>query len=308
MSPIPPRPLALSLERGLAARTPDRAVRALQSRLAGLQEQATTGLRVNRPSDDPTSFERARYFEAQSGRIDGHLRTVGAARLWVDETGAALSDLADYAATAQTLGVQGRNDALGADEREALAKRVESLLAQSVDRLNAEVDGESLFAGNRTDQRPFNADGTPASGALADYGGARVRRVGPTTDLALNVTGERVQTLADGTAPTDALRALADALRANDGAAIETALGGVTEARDHFIELESESGEVSARLSEAEAQLADADVRAQARRSELEDADLFEVASGLQTTQGHLEAALRTVASVRQRSLLDYLR
>ena len=124
------------------------------------------------------------------------------------------------------------------------------------------------------------------------------------------MTGQRAQTLPDGTAPTDALRALADALRADDGPAITTALGAVTAARDHFLELEleSESGEVSARLTEAEAQLLGADVRAQARRSELEDADLFTVASGLQTTQGHLEAALRTVATVRQRSLLDYLR
>lgn len=302
------RPLSLSLERSLAARTPDRAVSTLQRTLAGLQEQVTTGLRVNRPSDDPTSFERARYFEAQSTRIDGHLRTVGAGRLWVDETGAALADLADFAATAQTIGVQGRNDALGADEREALANRVESLRAQAIDRLNAEVDGEYLFAGNRTGQRPFDDTGAPTTGDLADLAGRRVRRIGPNVDLALNVSGERAQTLPDGTLATDALQGLADALRANDGPAITTALEQVTATRDHFIELESESGETSKRLLDAEAQLSDAFVRSEAQRSEYEEADMFEVATGLQKTQSHLEAALQTVASVRQRSLLDYLR
>lgn len=302
------RPLSLSLERSLASRTPDRAVGALQRRLAGLQEQVTTGLRVNRPSDDAVAFERARAFEAESARIQGHLETVGASRLWADETGAALADLSDFAATAQTIGVQGRNDALGADERGALAARVESLLAQAVDRLNAEVDGESLFAGNRTDQRPFNDDGTPSTGALADFGGRRVRRIGPNVDLALNVSGERVQTLPDGGLATDSFRALADALRADDGPAITAALESMTATRDHYLALEAEAGETSSRLTEAEGQLSEADLRAQARRSELEDADFFEVAAGLQKTQGHLDAALKTVAAVRQRSLLDYLR
>lgn len=304
------RPLSLSLERSLAGRTQDRAVRTLQRTLAGLQEQATTGLRVNRPSDDPTAFERARYFEAESARIDGHLKTVSAGRLWVDETGAALADLADYAATAHTIAVQGRNDTMNLEEREALAKRVDSLLAQSVDRLNAQVDGEYLFAGNRTAQKPFAADGAPATadGTLADFAGARLRRIGPNVDLAVNVSGERAQTLPGGGLATDAFRTLATALRANDGAAVTAALDGITAARDHFIELGSESGEASSRLTEAEAQLSGANLRAQARRSELEDVDMFEVAAGLQKTQGHLEAALRTVATVRQRSLLDYLR
>lgn len=301
------RPLSPSYDRSLAAGTSDRAVRSLQTGLARFQEQATTGLRVNRPSDDAAAFERARYFEAESGRIEGHLRTVGASRLWVDETGAALADLSDYAATAYELGVQGRNDTMGPDEREAIAKRIDSLLAQSVDRLNARVDGESLFAGNRTGQRPFNDDGTP-NGALADFAGLRVRRVGPNTDLALNVSGERVQTLPGGGLATDALRTLAGALRSDDGPAITAALDGVTAARDHFIDLSAASGETSSRLTEAEAQLSEANVRAQTRRSELEDADLFEVATGLQKTQSHLEAALKTVAAVRQRSLLDYLR
>ena len=98
------------------------------------------------------------------------------------------------------------------------------------------------------------------------------------------------------------------ALRANDGPAITTALEQVTATRDHFIELESESGETSKRLLDAEAQLSDAFVRSEAQRSEYEEADMFEVATGLQKTQSHLEAALQTVASVRQRSLLDYLR
>ena len=111
------RPLATSFERSLASRTPNRAAMKLQRELAVLQEQASTGLRVVRPSDDPSSFERARYFEAQSGRIDTHLRTIGASRLWVDETAAALSDLTEFAVTAQEIGVQGRDDSVGADAR-----------------------------------------------------------------------------------------------------------------------------------------------------------------------------------------------
>lgn len=301
------RPLVPSFERSLASRTPTRAATKLQRELAVLQEQAATGLRVVRPSDDPTSFERARYFEAQSGRIDTHLRTIGASRLWVDETAAALSDLTEFAVTAQEIGVQGRNDSTGAEARATLAGRVDALLAKSTDRLNAKIDGEYLFAGSRSTTQPFNDDGTPASGTLSDFAGDRTRRIGPNVDVALNVSGEAVQTVPSGGLATDALQTLAAALRADDGAAIEAALAGIEEARDHFLGLESSHSEVAARLTEAEVQLTDADLRARSRQSELEDANLYEVATGLQRTQSHLEATLKTIASTSQRSLLDYL-
>ncbi|NNF58623.1 MAG: flagellar hook-associated protein 3 [Rhodothermaceae bacterium] len=297
------RPLSLSLERSLAASTPDRAVYRLRSTLAGLQEQAATGLRVNRPSDDPLAFEQARHWEALGVRLDQHLRAVGAARVWVDHTAVALDGLAELATTAYEEGLQGLNDTLSDEDRAALADHIDALTEEMIDRLNTQVSGEYIFGGNRTDQPPFADDGTATGG---DVSGARVRRIGPGVDLQINMPGDRVQDLGGGQTAIGAMRALADALRGTGD--LEAAVAEVTAARDHFIALGSEVGEVGSRLSAAELQLNDTKLQAERRRSELEDADLFDVASGLQRTQGQLEAALQTIATLRQRSLLDYLR
>ena len=297
------RPLSLSLERSLAASTPDRAVYRLRSTLAGLQEQAATGLRVNRPSDDPLAFEQARHWEALGVRLDQHLRAVGTARVWVDHTAVALDGLAELATTAYEEGIQGLNDTLSDEDRAALADHIDSLTEEMVDRLNTQVSGEYIFGGNLTNQPPFADDGTPTGG---DVSGLRTRRIGPGVDLQLNIPGDRVQDLGGGQTAIAAMRTLADALRGTGD--LEAAVADVTAARDHFITLGTEIGEVGNRLSDAELQLNDTKLQAERRRSELEDADLFDVASGLQRTQGQLEAALQTIATLRQRSLLDYLR
>src|SRR5690606_5744346 len=183
------RPLSLSFERSLAARSPENALTEVRRTFAGLQEQMATGRRVNRPSDDPTAFEQARTWEAHAERLDGHLRAVSAARLWTSHTAEALDGLVELTMTAHEHGVRGRNDSLSDADREALALRIDSLLEEAVDRLNGQVEGEYLFAGNQTGTEPFAADGTPNAG---DFSGLRVRRIGPGVDLAVNVPGDRV--------------------------------------------------------------------------------------------------------------------
>ena len=297
------RPLSLSLERSLAASTPERAVYQLRHTLAQYQEQMATGLRVNRPSDDPMAFEQARNWEAYSGRLDQHLEAVASARLWVDHTASALNDLAEYATEAYETGLQGLNGTLSDDERSVLADRVDVLIGQIVDRLNSQANDEYIFGGNRTDQPPFADDGTPAA---ADLSGQRVRRIGPGVDLAINISGDRVQDIGGGQTAVGALQALSAALRGTgDSTGV---MDEVVAARDHFITLGSQVGEIGRRLSDAEVQLSDAKLQSEQRRSQYEDADFFEVASGLQQKQGQLEAALQTMATLKQHSLLDYLR
>lgn len=297
------RPLSLSLERSLAARSPETAVGGLRRTLAGLQEQMATGRRVNRPSDDPIAFEKARSWEAHGARLESHQRAVGTARVWVDHTASALDDLSEFAVTAYESGIRGLNAALSDSDREALATKIDALTAQSIDRLNSRVGEEYLFAGNRTQEAPFAPDGSPSGG---DVSGLRVRRIGPDVTLAINVPGDRVNDLGGGQTAIGALQSLAAALRGTGDP--QAALAAVQDARDHFVALGAEVGEVGVRLTDADLQLEDAAVLASQRRSDLEDADLYQVAVDLQRTQGHFEAALQTLAAAKQRTLLDYLR
>lgn len=285
----------------------ERAIPMARRDLAGLEEQLATGRRVNRASDDPSAFGQARRLEHLEQRYDGFLETNGDARLWIDATQSALANLTELVTTAQEELTRANTGTFNTDDHAIVAGKLRALLAEGVDTLNQKVGEEYLFAGNRTDVQPFNADGTPNAPLLADLGGDRTRQVAPGTLLKINASGEQVQDTGAGFTVTEALNNAIAILEGGPGT-LDAALGDVLTARDHLLNQSTAVGENARRLDTAEVQVQDAKIIAASRRSGLEDADFAEVAMQLQQKQGMMEAALRVTASTNQMTLLDYIR
>lgn len=300
----------IAREQSLYSSRASMAIPSLQRDLAALQEQLITGLRVNRPSDDPSAFAQARMLDSLDEQYAQFTRTIDSSRSWINRTSNELNTLTERFAEAHEEGIQALNDTLNDDDRKAVAGRIEALLEEVIDGLNAQSGGEYLFAGNRTTTEPFDEDGVPTG----DLSGARNRQIGPNTELTINVSGERVVDTGQGYSIVESLQNMIEALRGegaglpDDVISLEDAVGQVGIARDHLIDLGAEVGSTARRLSHAEYQLQTASVETQRRRSELEDADYFATITALQQTQTTLQAALQTTASTVQISLLDYLR
>ena len=297
----------IARERSLYSQGADRGTPALRRELAQLREQMSTGKKINRASDGPAAFSVARRMEALSGQYARNQCSIEAARPWVNATQDTLNGLADLLSEAYQEGLRAANDARSDDDREVIAQRLESLKAEAVDQLNASFDGEHLFAGNRTDQPPFDADGNPTA-SYAEIDGARTRTVGPGTELPVNVSGARLHQVSGGFTVTGALDDLIGATRSGEKDTLETALSRTERARDHVADLGAAAGSTAQRLTAAEEQLSAAIERTESRRSEAEDADYLETLTQVQQTETRLQAALKTTASVLQTSLLDYLR
>lgn len=294
-------------ERSLYARSSERHTPAIRRDLARLREQMSTGLRINRPSDDAAGYAQARKLGALSSRRAQYQRSIGAARPWVDQTQDALDGLADLFTEAYESGLRAANDARSDDDREVIAQRLDALKGEVVDGLNAESAGEHLFAGNRTDAPPFYPNGNVA-GAYGNFKGERERQIGPDQRIVLNISAERVHQTGEGFSITEALDALTTAVRDGDQGAMQGAIGQVETARDHLADLGAAAGTTAERLTRAAEQLRTADVVTERQRSALEDADYLDVLTRVQQRQGHLEAALKVTSSTLQTSLLDYLR
>ena len=283
---------------------------ALRRDLAALQEQLITGRRVNRPSDDPSAFAQARMLDSLDEQYAQFTRTIDSSRLWVNRTADELDTLTERFAEAHEEGLTALTRTLNPDDREAIAGRVEALLEEVIDGLNAKADGEYLFAGNRTTTEPFDATGAPTG----DLSGTRTRQIGPSTTLAINVSGDDVLDTGEGFSIVESLQNMIAALRAgNPGdpfppVPLADAVEQVAVARDHLIDLGAEVGATARRLNHAELHLQNASIETQRHRSTLEDADYFETITAFQQTQATLEAALTTTASIAQTTLLDYLR
>ncbi|RME50055.1 MAG: flagellar hook-associated protein 3, partial [Caldilineae bacterium] len=155
-----------------------------------------------------------------------------------------------------------------------------------------------------------DGSGTADASGVTYYGNAqsRTRAVGPDLNLAINVTGARVHDTGDGFTITEALQGLIDAVRTNDAAQITTALDDVIQARDHLLDAATEAGTVAQRLDQAAEHLANTRLEVERQRSATEDADLAETITNLQRSQTSLQATLQVLATLKQTSLLDFLR
>lgn len=295
----------------------DRGREVVQRDLAQLQEQMSTGRRVNRASDDAGSYSRARRLDVLTDRYDQYQEAIEAARPWVTHTQDRLDQMTELLQQAHEQGVRASNDTFSADDRADFARSIGALREELVANLNAKVGDEYLFAGNHTREgAPFDSAGAPTG---LDVSGARRRQVGPGPDfdLAINISGERAHKVEVDPGPppvelpvAQTLKNLEDALT-NPGTApypLDEALGHVAKARDHITHLGAEAGNIARRLDASAQQLDQSNIEYESRRSELEDADYVDVMTRFQSKQNQLQAALQMTASVRQTSLLDFLR
>lgn len=299
----------LSRQLSVAETFTQRSRTSLRRDIASLSEQISTGLRINRPSDDAAGFEQAHQLDAFNEELKQYQRSIDASTHWVNATQDTLDGLGDQFSEAHERAVQAANDALGDDERAAIADRLRSIKDTVVSELNAKVNGEYLFAGNATQTKPFDDNGDPTAGDYSEISGDRERFIGPDERLKINITGREVHEVNPGESIVDGLDEMIDTLENNpdDQAAIQDALGRIEAARDHVIDRGAQAGNIANRLEIADGRLEDTSLRLEGRRSDIEDADLAETIMNFQNRQTSLQAALQVTASVRQTSLVNFL-
>jgi flagellar hook-associated protein 3 FlgL len=271
--------------------------------------QVSTGNRMQRPSDDPQGVQKALNLRGDLAATAQYLDTANASQGWAQATDDALADINDVLQRAREALVQGGNDTMSQKDRNDLATQIDQLIGQAKASGNATFDGQYIFAGQKTDTAPYDADG---GDAYAGDTGAIVRTVGPGVSVRLN--GSTGSVLGDGT-DGKALQVLRDiathlrggtaadanALRTTDLKAIDASMADVSTAR-------AEAGALSNRLTTAANRLTDLQTSTEKVRSGVEYVDLAEAISQLSSQQAVYQAALQaTGSSLSQRTLMDFL-
>jgi len=301
--------VSIARQRGLYSGIADQELPEIRRDVSQLQEQISSGKRINRPSDGPTDYSVAEEMGRLDNKIDRRLSSVETARSFVDRTQQELDGLGDLFAQAQEKGVQAANDTVSDEDREAIARELQSIKDEAVDRLNARHNGEHIFAGNRTGTKPFNDDGS-INGTSADISGERTRPITQGQTLTTNIPGAELHQYDTGPSGpktiTGALDGLIKAVDPNDPSTndIRGNLEEVTEARDHVFSKGAEAGTIGNRLSVAREQLEAAQLNVRERQSNAEDTDIAQAASNLQQKQTQLQAAMQAIASNKQQTSL----
>lgn len=275
------------------------------SRVASLQEQLSSGKRVNRMSDDAIASRRALSLRVQQFGGERFIANISRTLTFMDVVDNAYNEMGELLGEVKAAAVNGATGTQDADSRAALAASIDGMLQRLTDVGNTVHDGRFVFAGTAVYTRPF---------ALAE-GGNRVEyhgnldtfevNIGPTARVAVNQDGHRL--FKQPIDVFDALITVRDALLDNDIEGVNAAIEAVDVSQRHVESLRGAMGGRVQRLEMAQRQLEVGVLRLKELISDELDVDMAETIMKLQTSQVALEAGLQTAARVLQPSLLDYL-
>ncbi|MFP4245215.1 MAG: flagellar hook-associated protein FlgL [Ectothiorhodospira sp.] len=169
-----------------------------QAEMARTQNQLSTGRRILTPSDDPSGSVQTLQFESRVKQTEQYQRNGELAERRLRLTESTLADVGDGLQRIRSLAVQANNASQTDETRGHLAKEMRQVLDGLVDLANTrDANGEYLFAGYRSETRPFAAD---AAGEIVYQGdqGSREVDISPVRRIAVGDAGDAVFGGAEG--------------------------------------------------------------------------------------------------------------
>ena len=127
-----------------------------QANLLQVQEQLSTGKRINRPSDDPSGASAAQQLQKTLEQRQAFAANIDAARSQLSEVDSTLGDLNDLLQQAQQIASANAGSDVTPEARTAAAAVVQSLYSQAVQVGNKEFNGVYLFGGDKATAPPFS--------------------------------------------------------------------------------------------------------------------------------------------------------
>ena len=282
----------------------------LSGDIQNTQGRIATGKNVLRASDDPVAAANISFTRDQKVMLDRFNTNIDRARVRLNVTENVLSDSMNVLTRAYELALQGRNDALSAVDRQAIAMEVTQLKNTMMGLANSrDASGNSMFSGFTLTEAPFKRD---EDGIIQYHGDRGAHSVQVSEDLRLRtgVDGAtmflRVPTETGGKDVFAILEKLESDLKSGytDAASVDDLDFSIK----HF---SIQQTRVGAELNKADLQQAALEKRIllmDENLSNLEDADLAALVTELQSQIVSRDAAQQAFVKIGQQSLFDYIR
>lgn len=272
----------------------------LASQLRATEEQAVTGLSINRPSDAPERLGEVHRLAAQSQDQTVWGSNADTAVGLLNAMDAALAGASDTLVSVRELALGVASETYSAEDRANAVSAVESLRQSMLSAANTEFGGRYLFAGTGYDDVAF--DDTGAYVGTAD---APSIQVGASLSVESGAVGSDV--FQGGTDVFQMFTDLEAALAANDTAGISASLGQIDACADAITAARSRIGASSNAAQDAKDVSTSLLDMLGTRTSELASADPTETYMRLSQLQVAYDTTLQVAASAQSKTLFDFL-
>jgi flagellar hook-associated protein 3 FlgL len=271
-------------------------------RLLLAQEKVSSNRSFTKPSQDPLGAARAMEINAILDRLDQFDKSVDSATAFLDETEKALNASYDLVTEAWEISLSqvSTGDSQG---RQIAANQIALIRDQLINEANSKIGQRYVFGGYETGTAPFDSSGT----YNGDNGSIEVR-IGPSSTMAINLTGDVVfKGAAGGVDIFDTLGDLQTALETGDTAGIEQARSELSIAINQIIDNQTQVGVRGRRLEQAKVELVETRFQMSDLLNDTVGVDLTRVAAELASQQTLFEASVAATSRVLQISLLAFI-
>jgi flagellar hook-associated protein 3 FlgL len=283
-------------------------VNQLEARTQRAQEEIGTGLRVNKPSDDPSVISDILQLNSSLARNTQIGKNLDSVTTEVSGAELALTGAINSLDTIATLGAQGATFNQSAANRAQLAVQIQDQLQNLIGDANTSVGNRYVFSGDSDQTAPYALDLTTATGATPYAGSAATRQVEDPRGSTFAVSQSAQQIFdAPGASVFAAVNGLRVALLANDQTAITNSLAALKTAQVQINGSLSFYGSAQNQVTDALDTTKTIDLQLTSNLSAVRDADAVSVASDLTTATLELQATFSARAKFPATSLFNFL-
>jgi flagellar hook-associated protein 3 FlgL len=295
--------------------TAQRTLQTQQSKLAQLQEKATSLDKISRPSDDPAATAQALETRARLAATSQYGRNIDDGGSWLTAADSVLGQASNVMNRILDLTVQAGNGALNQANKDAIAVELEGLNKDLLSIANSKHLGRNIFAGSSDTAQAFSAPVPPNPAVPGDagtpatfngvVGGSVERRV--SADRTVRVDADGAAIFGNGaTSVFDAVSKTVASLRKGEDATVH--LGNLQSAAKNIINGRAEIGTRQVQLERAGNINTELEATLDAQKMGIEKADLGSVILDLKLQETNYQVALAATARVLQPTLMDFLR
>lgn len=277
-----------------------------QQEIASDEEQLSTGMSVNSPSDDPAAAADLAQNAAQTSAVDQYQRSIGSIQGEMQDADSALNSVITALQQAITLGTEGANGTLNASDRQAIVGQVQGIQSQLLSLANLTYQGNYVFAGTASQTQPYVLDPNSNSG-VTYQGNTGVNQVtlGDNFTLQTNLPGS--QLFSSGTDMFQAVQDLITGLESGDTTSIGTAVNELSSASQSVDSQRVFYGNALGQLDSQQTYLSTESTQLAQQQNTEGGADLAAVTTNLTTAETSEQATLDSVAQTARINLFQYL-
>ena len=276
-----------------------RGLQASLGRTQDLQNQLSTGKRLNKPSDDPAGLATTMQLRAQQTQDASYLSTIDDANGRLSQADTALRDISKSLTRAKELMVRANSGSMDATSKQSISTELTAIRQSVMQAYNTTWGDRPVFGGTAPGAQAVD----PADGSYVGDEADIVATIGRNQSVRTDVKGSDIG---------------ADALPALLAKAVDDITSGSPDVADDQDQLDAVLGKISTALGDVGARvnqiqttkdrITNEQIDLTDRITTIESADLPETIMQLSSSQVAYQSALGAASKIIQTSLLDYLK